>query len=486
MNRAVDAILDEDGNVILPGGSTGDGRRHRALVVILDEPPRQGERVQTEPSVPERYHLLKVIGAGGMGEVLRAFDQHTGGFVCVKRLHPHIRPGALQQELLALRRLRHPNIIALLDYSPEPTPSLITQFVDGPDLESWRRDRSPIPELLAADIMQQVFDGLAYAHALEIIHCDLKPANVMVELEGTRLKPRILDFGIAVVDRVDDEGRLTAQGRVAGTVDYMAPEQFRGEVLTPACDVYAAGLMLAALVTGVSPFGGLSMDSAIGQKISATSGLRLADTHPIIADLVESCTQPAPHSRPSAAAAAATLYRLTSAVRHPIRPINLGFRRGLVGWDNGLGKVGGVSPNYPARVMARTGDNGDGPAGVTLESLSDTPGEFGVLMQSFPADRLAGKRLRLEADVATQGVSGRAALWVRVDSAQGQLAFENMSDRPITGTTASRPVSLDVAVPAGATAIHFGLLLSGSGSMTTGPLTLTVDAGQSWPDLALI
>ena len=484
MIRAVDAILDEDGKVILPSGSTGDGRRHRALVVVLDEPPRQRVTVQTERSVPERYHPLEVIGAGGMGEVLRAFDQHTGGFVCVKRLHPHIRPGALRQELLALRRLRHPNIIALLDYSPEPTPSLITQFVDGPDLESWRRDRSPIPELLAADIMQQVFDGLAYAHALEIIHCDLKPANVMVELEGTRLKPRILDFGIAVVDRLDDEGRLTAQGRVAGTIDYMAPEQFRGEVLTPACDVYAAGLMLATLVTGVSPFGGLSMESAIGQKVSATSGLRLTDTHPIIADLVESCTQPAPHRRPSTPAAAATLYRLTSTVRHPMRPINLGFRRGLVGWDNGLGKVGGVSPNYPARVMARS--DGDGPAGVTLESLGDTPREFGVLMQSFAADRLAGQRLRLEADISTRAVSGRAALWLRVDSADGQLALDNMPGRPITGTTANQRVSLDVAVPAGATAIHFGLMLSGSGSMTTGPLTLTLDAGQSWPDLALI
>lgn len=484
--RAVDAIFDEGGKIILPEGITVDGRRHRALVLILDEPPREKAITPTELVPPDRYHLLDRIGAGGMGEVFRAFDQHTGEFVCVKRLHPHIRPGVLRQELSALERLTHPNIIALLDYSLEPPASLITQFVEGPDLESWRHGHYSIPELLAADIMQQVFDGLAFAHAHQIIHCDLKPANVMVELEGARLKPRILDFGIAVVDRLDDQGRLTAAGRVAGTVDYMAPEQFQGEVLTPACDVYAAGLMLAALISGVSPFGGLSMENVVGQKLTAQSGLRPTDTHPIIADLVESCTQPAPGGRPSARAAAATLYRLTSTVRHPMRPINLSFRRGLVGWDNGTDKVAGASPNYPARIMPHAGSTGDGPAGVTLESLGDTPHEFGVLMQSFPADRLAGERLRLEADVTTRAVSGRAALWVRVDSVDGQLAFDNMAGRPITGTTTNQRVSLDITVPAGAAKIHFGLLLSGSGSMTTGPLTLTLDAGESRPDLALI
>jgi serine/threonine protein kinase len=421
-----------------------------------------------------------------MGEVFRAFDQHSGEVVCLKRLHPHIRPGVLHQELLALRRLSHPNIIALLDFSLESPTSLITQFVDGPDLESWRSRHSAIPEFLAADIVQQVLDGLAFAHAREIIHCDLKPANVMIELEGARLKPRILDFGIAIVDRLDDECRITGEGRVAGTVEYMAPEQFRGEVLTPACDVYAAGLMLATLVTGVSPFSGQSMETTIGQKLSAQSGLRLSATHPTIADVVESCTQPNPDSRPPALAAAASLYRLTSTLRHPMRPINLAFRRGLVGWDNGIGKVNGVSPNYPARVTPRTGSNGDGPAGVTLESLGDTPHEFGVLMQSFPADRLAGKRLRLEADVTTRAVSGRAALWLRVDSNDGQLAFDNMAGSPITGTTANQRVSLDIAVPLGATAIHFGLLLAGAGSMTSGPLRLTLDAGQARPDLALI
>jgi hypothetical protein len=75
---------------------------------------------------------------------------------------------------------------------------------------------------------------------------------------------------------------------------------------------------------------------------------------------------------------------------------------------------------------------------------------------------------------------------VRVDSDDGQLAFDNMAGSPITGTTANQRVSLDIAVPLGATAIHFGLLLAGAGSMTSGPLRLTLDAGQARPDLALI
>jgi hypothetical protein len=121
---------------------------------------------------------------------------------------------------------------------------------------------------------------------------------------------------------------------------------------------------------------------------------------------------------------------------------------------------------------------GGDPAGVTLESLRDSPTAFGVLMQSFPADGLVGELIRLEADVMTREVTGRAALWLRVDGEQGSIAFDNMADDPIAGTTGSRRVGLELAMPNGATTVHFGLLLVGTGSMTVGPLKLTIGAGD--------
>lgn len=487
MIRTIEAIFDEEGRIVLPSGVTFDGRRHRALVLILDEAPPAPPTVHSKSTTTahDRYQMLDLLGAGGMGEVFRAFDQQSKTIVCLKRLHDGIRPAALRQELLALQRLNHPNIIALLDQSLESaTPYLVTEFVDGPNLASWLGVHRPIPELLAADIMQQIFDGLAFAHSHQIIHCDLKPGNVMVELEGARLKPRILDFGLAVVDRLDDRGAITAAGRVAGTLDYMAPEQFRGDVLTPACDVYAAGLMLATLTTGVSTYSGLGDGDIAYQKLSAQSGLRLtASGQALIAGLVEHCTHPAPDNRPSAGEAAAALRRLTAGLQHPVRPINLEFTQGLSGWENGMGKVANASPKYAAGVLL---DRDGGPIGATFQSLGATPGEFGVLMQSFPAERLIGERIRLQADVATHEVDGRAALWCRIDAKGSSLAFDNMVDRPISGTTDNRQVGLELVVPDGAESIHFGLLLAGTGLMTVRKLALTLAAGQARPDLALI
>jgi serine/threonine protein kinase len=493
MIRTIEAVFDAQGRLILPPGTTSDGQRHRAVVLILDEAPA-AESIPAPPSAPstetesvgdQRYLLLDRIGAGGMGEVFRAFDQRTRSIVCLKRLHAGVNPAALRQEGSALRRLLHPNILGLLDDSFEPSdPFLVTEFVDGPDLASWLRVRRRVPVLLAADLVRQILDGLAFAHSQHVIHCDLKPGNVMVELDGARLVPRILDFGLAVVDHRDDQGAITAEGRVAGTYSYMAPEQFLGQVLTPACDVYAAGLMLAQMITGENPYGGRGVDEIVGVKLSVKSGLKLdaGSAERSILDLIESCTRPEPAARPSALEAVAVLHRLTTGLRHPLWPINLDFTRGLAGWGNGIGKVGDASPNYAAHVVL---DTNGAAGGVTLESLTDSPSQFGVLVQSFPADRLIGERLRLEADVATRGVTGRAALWLRVDSPSNSLALDNMGDDPITGTTDARRVRLEMRVPDGAATIHFGLLLAGTGSMTVGPLSLTLQAGQEQFVLAL-
>jgi serine/threonine protein kinase len=99
-----------------------------------------------------------------------------------------------------------------------------------------------------------MLDAIAYAHEQEVIHCDLKPDNVLVVRSGAELLPKVLDFGLAIVDRLDDLGNVTGADRVAGTLLYMAPEQFHGEVLSGACDVYAIGLMISELMSGALPF----------------------------------------------------------------------------------------------------------------------------------------------------------------------------------------------------------------------------------------
>jgi serine/threonine-protein kinase len=208
-------------------------------------------------TVGGKYLLTEVIGRGGMGVVYRATHRDLGEPVAVKFLHPifandaELR-GRFRREAVALARLRHPGIVALLDVSaPDEDPFMVMELVVGVSLQKVFEDAPGavgLPRL--GDIFAPLLEVLAVAHACGIVHRDIKPSNVML-LDGDHVK--LLDFGLVHLPGKDLE-KLTETGMVHGTPDYMSPEQCEGDASGPPTDVYATGVMLFEALAGRLPF----------------------------------------------------------------------------------------------------------------------------------------------------------------------------------------------------------------------------------------
>ena len=210
-----------------------------------------------ERVVADRYLLHEPVGRGGMGVVWRGEDQRLGRSVAVKEVH--LQPGldgderdAVQQRVMrearAAAMLNHDGAVTVYDVAQEDGQAyIVMELVDAPTLADCVRQNGPLPPADAARVGLSVLDVLAAAHVNGIVHRDLKPANVLVS--GTRVK--LTDFGIA---QMKDDPRLTSTGIVLGSPSYIAPEQARGEEVTPATDVWGLGATLYFAVTGQPPF----------------------------------------------------------------------------------------------------------------------------------------------------------------------------------------------------------------------------------------
>lgn len=194
-----------------------------------------------------RFELRKLLGRGAQGEVWLAHDPRLQRDVALKRL----RQGALDPQVLArwlgearaVGRLSHPHIVPLFEADLEgEQPFLVFELVQGQTLAHQLKS-GPLGEVDAIQMMLGVLDGLRHAHAAGVIHRDLKPGNIMVEPSG---RPRIMDFGLAVVGRT----ALPQNGQLMGTVGYMAPEVVEGAPPAPTVDVFSAGLLFHELLTG--------------------------------------------------------------------------------------------------------------------------------------------------------------------------------------------------------------------------------------------
>src|SRR5215831_2377424 len=210
-----------------------------------------------QAKIPIRYRLLEEVGQGGMAVVYRAQDESLKREVAIKVLHQHLATEAeskarLEREAHAVAKLRHENILEIFDYSGNDSASsyIVTEFIDGVTLKQFLASR-PIqyPEV-AALIAAEIGGALAHAHALGIIHRDVKPENVMIRKDGLL---KLMDFGIA---QVVDLQRMTVTGQLLGSPAYMAPELIEGKPLDFRTDVFAVGIMLYQLATGSLPFAG--------------------------------------------------------------------------------------------------------------------------------------------------------------------------------------------------------------------------------------
>jgi DNA-binding NtrC family response regulator/serine/threonine protein kinase/tetratricopeptide (TPR) repeat protein len=201
--------------------------------------------------VVSRFAVEKLLGSGGQGRVFSVRDAaRRGQRLALKEADPEL-VSDLVREFGLLSRLNHPHLVAVYDFFSEsplaiagevPGAAYTQEFVAGRDLFSvCRRAGTAEKELL----FEQIFQALAYLHALDVVHCDLKPENVMVE-EGGGLRARLLDFGIA------RQGAAGPAG-IRGSKSYIAPEVLSGQPVEPSADLYALGVMMAEAWTGRTP-----------------------------------------------------------------------------------------------------------------------------------------------------------------------------------------------------------------------------------------
>ena len=255
----VDADAETQGRVGFPVDEPGSSRRGSKS----DHDPIEGRRI-----ADGKYVIDALIGSGAAGAVYKATHRELRRTVAIKVLHPHYQEDphfmkSFRGEALAASQLDHPNVMRVLDFGQEPDGLvyIVMEFLSGRTLQSLLDEERRLPPDRAVEIMIQVCAALSVAHDHGIIHRDIKPDNIMLvpsrnDEGGTFELVKVCDFGIAALQnpRAEDSDFGVAEAVIAGTPEYMSPEQARGIEIDARSDVYAAGICLYELVTGRPPF----------------------------------------------------------------------------------------------------------------------------------------------------------------------------------------------------------------------------------------
>jgi len=252
------------------------------------------------------YPLGRLLGRGGMADVYASVDPRSGDRVAVKVFRGAGIGGADRRsaEVRTLTDLRHPNLVELLDAGTQDGYEyLVMALVEGPTLGQACRQRLSL--MRTAQVGAAVADALAYVHAGDVVHRDVKPDNVLL---GPGPRVRLADFGIA---RMVSATRITQSGLLVGTAAYLAPEQVTGDEVAAPADVYALGLVLLECLTGRQEYPGTAFESAFARLY------RRPQLPPELpagwAALLDAMTANDPEARPSAVSAAGALHQLSAA-----------------------------------------------------------------------------------------------------------------------------------------------------------------------------
>jgi beta-lactam-binding protein with PASTA domain len=225
-----------------------------ARSITQPAPPHGGDHAFV--TLDGRYHVLERIASGGMGEVFRAHDAVLAREVAVKVLHRSLAGDPafvdrFRREARAAAGLAHPNIVAVYDWGAvDGIYYMVMEYVRGPSVRHLLNERGRLEPAQAVEILRQSLLALGHAHHEGFVHRDMKPENLLVTREGV---VKVADFGLA---RAYADGRVTQAGAVTGTVQYLAPEQIRGEPADPRSDLYSLGIVAYELLTGKLPFTG--------------------------------------------------------------------------------------------------------------------------------------------------------------------------------------------------------------------------------------
>jgi serine/threonine-protein kinase len=258
-----------------------------------------------------QFRIRQGLGQGGMGAVYLADQLGVGRPVVVKLMHPVENPEQrahleqrFQREARVVAQLNHPNLVHIYTFGrcDDGRLYLAMEYVPGKTLRQLLDSEGAFAERRVLDIIHQICNALAHAHAMGVVHRDLKPDNVMlIERQGQPDHVKVLDFGIAKLTGRAEKA-LTATGMIFGTPQYMAPEQVHARSVDQRTDIYALGLIAYELLTGQPAF---DADSAVGLMMKQVSapvippsqrrgGLRVA---PATEAMIERCLQKAPENR---------------------------------------------------------------------------------------------------------------------------------------------------------------------------------------------
>jgi hypothetical protein len=252
----------------------------------------------------DRYRVISLLGAGGMGEVYRATDLRLGQPVALKFLPEETSsdPKTLARfhtEVRIARQVAHPNVCRVYDIGEvEGLPYISMEYVDGEDLHSLLRRIGRLPSDKALDIARRLCAGLAAAHDKGVLHRDLKPANIMIDGRGHVL---ITDFGLAGI-----MGQIEGIEARNGTPGYMAPEQLSGTEVSAQSDIFALGVVLYEMFTGKRPFNASTraeLVQLVEKGTPPTPRSIVKDIDPAVEGVILRCLSPDPRNRPASALA---------------------------------------------------------------------------------------------------------------------------------------------------------------------------------------
>lgn len=234
----------------------------------------------------ERYELLTRVGSGGMAEVYKAHDKILDRIVAIKILHTQLAVDEefvkrFHREAQGAAKLSHPNIVNIYDVGQiKDKHYIVMEYVDGITLKDLIKERGSLLIEESLRIAGEIASALVNAHAHHLVHCDIKPHNILIMQDG---RVKVADFGIA---RVVTSSTITYSGNVVGSVHYISPEQAKGIKITPKSDVYSLGVVLYEMLSGKLPFTGENPVS-VALKHLQEKPEPLTNINPLIPPLVE-------------------------------------------------------------------------------------------------------------------------------------------------------------------------------------------------------
>jgi flagellin-like hook-associated protein FlgL len=325
------------------------------------------------------YEILDILGAGGMGRVYKVRNTITDRVEAMKVLLPDLAgheelAARFLREIKVLAALNHPNIAALhTAQTIDNQLVMVMEYVQGESL-SQRLGAGAIPVALALKYLDQVLDALSYAHRQHVIHRDIKPANMMLTPDGT---VKLMDFGIARAQ--NETNKLTHTGTTLGSLNYMSPEQVKGEATDERSDLYSLGISLYEMVTGKKPFDADSNFSIMAAQVNQapTPPVELHPEIPgVVNDLILTSIAKAPVKR----------YQSADAFREAVRHARLSVQddRTLV-----QGSYEAAVPGRDATTQVQGSRTATAPAYATKAAsatvASKAPGAAAVSSMPAPA-----------------------------------------------------------------------------------------------------